>query len=635
MVGCCGVIGAEGHSIERLADTLAWTGEEQTSQYEDGALRLRGFRHRSRRGANPGTVPGTDATVWIWGTVVGYRRDGRYTPRDPSVPVPTYCARRYAEDGPAFVERLNGDFVGVIRDRERGTVAVVTDRIGSRQLYHTETDDGEVVFSSHIQSLDGYPPVTLAFDEEYVVQHLSWRGGPYGVKTPLEGVESFPPATITTYDVDDGTVSRRRYWRPAFPRTGSFDGFDAYVDAFVDRFLAAVEARTRDRTKRYGILLSGGSDARLVLGAIGERAPDLDLVAYHTGDWMNKEAKIAERVAMEAGIEFRFLRRDPAYFGRVLDRSPRIWNFSQRFNQAWIEGFIDEVRTEVDVLFTGHFLDTMFKGTFVPVRYLDAGPLGRHRTPIELSIPSLAAFDAELGPRKPSFVDSDVDLSTVLERHVTRTDDGVDSYGVEFDSFREFVLGYMHVPATTDSFFRQSLTESLELRAPVLDHRLLDLWTATPTKYKLRRNVVNAAVGRVDPDLAAIPHADTGVPVRRSRLAHHVGQYPMNLLRRLDPFDAVPDARVNHGPWGDHAAQIRERPFVGDAINESEALIRSLPFLDWEAVRDCYQAHLDGSNNTRVLYRLVTLLKAPVTERIAATGTDEAAVSAPGAVDEE
>jgi asparagine synthase (glutamine-hydrolysing) len=625
MVGCCGVVGdtADGYSLDGVARSLVWTGDEEESRYRDGALRLRGFRHPSRRGANPGQVPGADALVWVWGNVSGYRREGdeRIEPRDPTVPAPTFCARRYAEDGRRFVERLNGDFVGVVRDRDRGTVSVFTDRVGSRGLYRVETDDGEVVFSSHVQSLDRYPSVDLSFDEAAVVHHLSWHGGPYGVRTPFEGVESYPPGTVTTYALADRSVDRTRYWRPRFPREAS-RSFDEYVDAFVDRFRAAVEATTRDRSKRYGLLLSGGSDARLVLAALSDLDRTDDLVAYHMGDWMNPEARTAERLAMTAGVEFRFLRRDPAYFERVLDRSPRFWNFQQRFNQAWAEGFIDDIRAEVDALLTGHFLDTMFKGAFVPVRHVDLGPLGTHRTPLELPITSVEEFVDELGPRAPSFVDSDVDLSAVVERNVTRTDDGIEAYGVAFDSLREFALGRLHAPATSDPFFRQSLRESVEHRPPVLDNRLLDLWAATPTRFKTRHNVVNAAVARLDSDLAAVPHADTGVRAGRSRLAHRIGRLPMNALRRLDPFDVQPPGHLDQGPWGNHAKLIRERGFVGDAIEDSAELIRSLPFLDLEAVRDCYRDHLDGATHTRLLYRLVTFLEAPVTRRIAAREAD-------------
>lgn len=615
MVGTCGVIGNDRYSIDGMAESLAWTGEERVSRYDDSEFAIRGFTHPSRRGTNPGRADRGDALVWIWGNVIGYRRDGAYRSRDPTdEPAPTYCARRYDEHGLEFVRRLNGDFVGIVYDRERSLVSVFTDRLGTWPIHHTETADGAVVFSSHIQSLEGYPPLSLEFDEEYVVQHLSWRGGPYGIKTPLRDVEMFHPGAVTTYDIDDGSVTRETYWRPTFPTDGEFDSYSEFVDAFVDRFLASVADRTLDRSKEYGILLSGGSDSRLVLGALDD---DIDLTAYHMGDWMSKEVRTAERLAMQRDIDFRFLRRDPEYFRRVLERSPKMWNFRQLFNQAWAEGFIDEIRSEVDVLFTGHFSDTLFKGTFVPTRHVSLGPFGPFDTSLELPISSLEGFDSELGPRKAEYIDSDVDLSEVLDRNIARTDSGVTSYGIRFDSFRDLALGRHHVPATTDPLFRQSLRENLELQMPMCDNRLLDLWVRMPTRFKLRRDVVNAAVAEVDPDLAAVPHASSGVAVKRSHAIHRLGSLPMNALRLLSPFEAIPADHVSHHPWGNHSELIRKQSYVEDAIYESEDVIRSLPFLDWESVVECYRAHLDGDDNTKYLYRLVTFLKAPITRQIA------------------
>ncbi|WP_435064245.1 asparagine synthase-related protein [Halobaculum sp. EA56] len=616
MVGACGVIGGE-HPIEGLSDSLVRTGDERVDTYEDGEVRLRSVRHRSRSGENPGRSPDGGALVWVWGNVLGTQLDETHRPRPLDEPVPTYCARLYEEHGLECIERLNGDFVGIVYDRERSTVSLFTDRLGTRPLFVTEADDGGVVFSSHVQSLDRYPAVSLSFDDEYVAEHLSWRGGPLGVKTPFEGVEAVLPGTVTTYDLADGSVERDTYWRPRPSTDREFDGFDGFLGEFVERFRAATEALTRDRSKEYGILLSGGSDARLVLAALPD---DLDVTAFHMADWMSREARVAERIALEKGIEFHFLRRDPDYIGRVLDSSPEYWNFQQLFNQAWAEGFIDEIRSEVDVLLTGHFMDTMYKGLFVPVRHVDLGPLGVRELPVELPITSVEEYHEELGCRVPGYLDTDVDLAAVARRNVRHTDDGVEAYGVQYDSFHDFVLARLHYPATTDPLFRQCLREGLELRVPALDRRMIDLWDAMPTRYKIRRNVVNAAVAKLDADLASIPHADSGVAAGRSRFAHLLGHVPMNALAGLSPFDAVPADHLNHHPWGNQSQLIRERDYVADALDESEELIRALPFLDGDEVRECYEMHLDGANMTKYLYRLVTFLKAPVTGRIAGMG---------------
>jgi len=624
MVGVCGAIGGE-FPLTEMAEDLQLTGAERVSAFVTDAVRLRGVTHDHRAGGGPGRVRDRDVLVWIWGNVPGIQEAGGYRPLDPDErdeDLADFCAGLYDKYGVDFVSRLNGDFVGVVYDREAARVSVFTDRLGTRPVFVTEAEDGTVVFSSHVQSLAAYPTVSLEFDEAYVVQHLTDTGGPYGVKTPLAGVESFPPGAIRTYDLESGTVRDRTYWRPHFEEVDR--PFSAYLEEFVDLITASVRERTRDRSMDYGILMSGGSDARLILGALED---DLDLTAYHMADWMSKEARTAERVAMAKGIDFRFLRRDGGYFGRVADRSPATWNFKQLFNQAWAADFIDEIRAEVDVLLTGHFLDTMFKGLFVPTRRLEVGPLDLG-LPIEREVPSLGRYVEDFAPEMPVTVDTDVDLREVLRANVSRVDGGIESYGVRFESLRDFVLGLFHYPATTDSFFRQNLREHVVLQLPVLDNRLIDLWMRMPVRYQLRRNIVGKAVDRLDPELGAMPHAHSGVPVRFEKLLHRLGYYPMNGLRRLSPFDAIPRSDVGHSPWGNHEALIRTRPYVEEILRESEGLVRALPFLDWERVWACYQDHCAGDDHTRELYRLVTLLEAPITARIAESGGGSSTVDA-------
>jgi len=66
------------------------------------------------------------------------------------------------------------------------------------------------------------------------------------------------------------------------------------------------------------------------------------------------------------------------------------------------------------------------------------------------------------------------------------------------------------------------------------------------------------------------------------------------------------------GPWPNHAELIRQHPFVGNLLRENKSRIRDSPYLDYEAIQKCYTAHLNGENNTRQLYVLITLLESPI-----------------------
>jgi len=48
---------------------------------------------------------------------------------------------------------------------------------------------------------------------------------------------------------------------------------------------------------------------------------------------------------------------------------------------------------------------------------------------------------------------------------------------------------------------------------------------------------------------------------------------------------------------------LRAFPFAIDAIRENEDLIRALPFLDYDGVRETFQSHQVNEDNHTSLYR--------------------------------
>jgi asparagine synthase (glutamine-hydrolysing) len=486
-----------------------------------------------------------------------------------------------------------------------------TDRLATRELFYTRTDEG-VVFSSRLQALPIHPAVSTGFDPDYLLEYFACRRA-YGVRTPLEGVRLVPPGSVLTVDLDSGTVDVERYWMPRHrPLDRSFDWF---VDEFLDRLRLSVAERTAVGGT-CGILLSGGSDARLVLAALGER-PGTDVVAYHIADWMSPEARLAERLALTAGVEFRYLRRPPDYYERLLERTPGLSDFAQRFHQGFAEGFADRIVEEADYLLTGHFADTWFRGHHLPTR---PGLTAVGRRPREIT--STDEYVEYLLREVPEYVTATTaDLREVLAANVVERDGSVRHHGVEFDSLRDLGIYGRLVPKGTDPFFRRSLRERLPFRPPLLDNRLLDLATSMPLAYHQRRDVVDAAVERLAPDLAAVPSANTGVPLTYPYPVKRAATFGTRLLRTLLRRGSVPGVgpplpEHNYGAWGDHPAMLRRRSFAPEAFERHEETFDRVPLLDDGGAWTCYEGHLDGANRTKPLYALLTFLEMPVVERL-------------------
>lgn len=614
-----GVHGAVGHNLPE--GTASRSSRYAVSDFTNEALSVRLVTHPLLGDGRPVDIDQT-TRVWVLGEVYGFDdtaiggSDG-HRPRPQSVDSAGYCAELYESHGMEFVGGLNGNCVVLVHDEEAGELSVVTDRLGSIPVYHARTDDG-VAFSTDIDNVARRPEVETEFDLGYLHEYLVYRRT-FGVKTPLTGIEELQPATVSTIDLEDGSIDTERYWQPRFrPQEVSFD---AFADEFTRTFKQVIDEWRRDDL-RYGALLSGGSDSRLNLAALGS-----DVTAFHMADWMSREARTAERVAIESGNEFVFLRRDPNYQASALDRNRAFSNFNGWFTQGYASGFEREITSRVDVLLSGMYADTLFKGHAVPSPSCSLGPIGNLTLPIESSIDSLPEFIDWLLESAPSddSLPLSTDLRSVLEENVYRDGDGIVHHGVRYDSIDDLVYTSGYFPLTNDDdiIFRNSLRSMLPYRTPFLDNRLVDLSLRMPIRYRLRRNVINAAIKRLDPKLASIPHAHTGLSLDHSFPVDYLGRTFYALWRKHAMGESPPQSHLSNGSWINDAELIRRDDFYWKAIESRAELIERLPFVEFENVRSCYRDHLNGENNVVELYTLLTVLTMPITEEIATMYTDD------------
>lgn len=207
----------------------------------------------------------------------------------------------------------------------------------------------------------------------------------------------------------------------------------------------------------------------------------------------------------------------------------------------------------------------------------------------------------------------------VYDANVSQEDGRIVDHGVAYDSLREATV-CSRCPLTngTSQFFYYGTLQMMPSGTLFLDNRLIDLFLSTPTSYLLRGNLIGEAIEYLDPDLAEIPHGSTNVPLSAPSVLQPTGRIATAFKRRhlSKPFK---EPHWTAGPWTNHAELIRTQGFVRETIDEHEELIRSLPFLSWEGVNECYQAHLDGEDELAALYTLVTFLRMPLTRRLAET----------------
>lgn len=612
MVGICGVLGESGGGIEPLAAPLGGGSDEVTTTFVDDEVSLHVAGHARVHDAQPArTADGR--LVWVHGRIYGCHGPDGYEPGDRAATNSERLARLLDERGLDVLADVNGEFAAVVLEAATREAHLVTDRLGSVPLYHTHTGTGRL-FASRLQAIGLHPDVEPRFDREALAEFFAVQKA-FGTATVLEDVRAVPPASVLTIGLDGTRSACRTYWQPRYRPVDRSPG-DLAGD-LADTVARVIRDRVRDDLE-YGVMLSGGSDSRLVLDAAIDAGASP--TAFHLTNWESRETRAAERVADAAGVEFRRLRRDADYHADLLERVPASTNFVGAFDEYVASGFADELG-EVDVLLSGYLGDTMF-GRY-PL-YLRSSPL-----PFELSIEAPPASIADYVERYlaryetpaavPAFLDAP-DVETVLADRIGATDGAIDHHGVRYGTLRELQL-CEYYPLTNQ--YALANTESLRQItghwSPFFDTRLLDLHLTVSVADRVRYDPVNLALAERAPRLADIPHGWTGVPPARA------GRYGPALtarkavarLRHRIAGDRPPAPYLDHRPWMDEAALIRHHDFLERAIERNASVIASLPFLDRPEIDQCYRDHRDGANHWRALYALVTLLETPVARRIA------------------
>ena len=622
MVGLCGVVRGRVEDVELIAESLPNGSTPSTrdavSVDQDIAVCVRS--HGIQNEAQPVEVE-DGVSLWLWGQVYGIHdptdEDGYRSLDESDLTSPVgYCARLFDEHGMEFISRLNGEFVGVLHDRTTGTVHLFTDRIGTTPLFYTTTPAGRLVFSTQIQSLAACDDVAVEFDTGYLCEYLSIMKT-FGTKTPLVDVEKVPPASVLSFDEDTLEPTVDTYWIPVFDPLD--EPFEYFGDEFTRLFVEVVRDRTR-LDRRYGLMLSGGSDSRLVLAAL--RSLDRDVTCYHLANWMSREARTAERVALAADSAFELLRRGDSSHEQLLAETPAISNFVGSFDEAFAHGFVDDLSGEVDTVITGYLGDTMFGGYTLYPRKLSVGSFDLG-LPVETPVRTPAAYiekytnRGSYSGRAPSYFHG-VDLLEVLRGEIYDSDGGIVHHGVWYPSIRELQL-CEYYPLTNQfaSFNHLGLQQIAPHWTPFFDHRLIDLHLQMPVKYQLRRNLVNAAVARLDSELAAIPHGYTGLPLTISFPLDYAIEKATRLIQRIRPQPTSSAPYASHSPWMNEQWVIRQTDLIETVIDDGRSVIDALPFLDEDEIERTYRAHLDGANHWLILYTLATFLEMPMTKDVA------------------
>lgn len=277
MCGIAGIFDMQGareidaRALRRMTDALAHRGPDGEGFFTAPGV---GFGHRRLAiidiagGAQPFVAQGERGALTYNGEIYNYRELAADL-RANGVRFATHSdtealTEGLAAHGPAFVNALRGMFAFGYWDRASATLTLARDRMGEKPLYYATTKDGFLLFASEIGALAASGLIALSLDPEAVSDYFLYGFIP-DPKSIYAGVRKLRPGAILT--AARGREAREDiFWRPTFAAPSGV----AFRDA-CEELLALLDDAVRAQMISdvpLGAFLSGGVDSSAVVSAM-------------------------------------------------------------------------------------------------------------------------------------------------------------------------------------------------------------------------------------------------------------------------------------------------------------------------------------------------------------------------------
>lgn len=186
----------------------------------------------------------------------------------------------YGRYGTDVLRRIRGMFAFAIYDARQRVVFLARDRLGIKPLYYAELERPSgrtLLFASELRSLLATNLFPRLADPVALSTYL-WNGFVVGPNTMVRGISQLPAGTCMTVEVGRTRCLKERYWSLG-PRA-SYSPEHAKQDLETELLTAAQQHLVSDVP--LGIFLSGGIDSSAV-AALAVRAGAGQVKTFHIG----------------------------------------------------------------------------------------------------------------------------------------------------------------------------------------------------------------------------------------------------------------------------------------------------------------------------------------------------------------
>ncbi|MEH6538373.1 MAG: asparagine synthase (glutamine-hydrolyzing) [Psychroserpens sp.] len=499
------------------------------------------------------------------------------------------CAA-YLEYGQDCVDHFNGMFAFVIYDEKKQQFFGARDRLGQKPFYyyHNGTD---FEFASQISSIQLHMD-NLTISERAISYYLAWGNIP-DPQSIFNEVKKLKAGHTFTFDLNTGDFNTKPYWDIDYKNEHPFKG--SYEDAKqeLNEILKDAVSTRLFADVPVGVFLSGGIDSSLIAAKATETSSTkIKTFSVKFNEKGFDESKYAQQVADHLQTDHHVIECN---YDEGID-------LIKGFNEFYDEPFSDSsaipsmllskhTKKHVTVALSGDAGDESFIGYHrynwarkgnkiykLPQSFRKLSANGLNLIPyyrlkviaktIQYKDSNEAYLNAMTGLDQ-SFIKTDYNNRDVEElKYLMHDKKNLIERVSDFDT-----KTYLNWDINT-KVDRATMAFSLEARAPLLDHRVVDFANSLPTDFKFKKGTTKRILKDV--------------------LYQSV---PEHIFNRPKSGFTMPFAR-----W------FKEdlKDFVLSELND-EAL-KSIPCIDVEKVQFMIKQHMDGSwNRYPLIWKLLVL----------------------------
>ncbi len=407
----------------------------------------------------------------------------------------------YAAWGEACLARLNGMFAFALYDDRKQTLLLARDRAGEKPLFYRFTK-GSLLFASELKALLADPEAPRRIDTESLDCYLGMGFVP-GERCILQGYNKLPPAHALSFSLASGAFRIWRYW--SLPEL-SFDGSQDLVaeNELIDELEGLLEDAVGLQLAAdvpVGVLLSGGVDSSLITAMAVRRSNKVHTFSIgFPGHGVLDETSHARLIARHFGTKHTELMAEPttAELIPVLVRQFDEPMVDSSMIPTWL--VTNLVRQHCKVALGGDGGDELFGGYPHYCRLLWLRQrLARFPGFVRLNLSRTAERWLPVGMKGRNYLQGlDVDLRNGLPLQITGVFDATTrgklmqnhpGYKLVAESIQRartpLTLDVLQRATRMDfhnylaedllvKVDRASMLNSLEVRAPLLDYRLIE-----------------------------------------------------------------------------------------------------------------------------------------------------------------